>query len=151
MPSATSVTMTLTRAQPQTISAGPPTFMPKPKRVSAPDRIEMIVNDTAKLEKVFIPLRSSCAYPSEWSFSVSLEATLVTLLIADQRNKDAWTPDAKARDKGVRLSSPQGAPSTALDSLRSERYADPGQCQDAGRQEQRNGRDATWAIDWPAR
>ena len=53
--------MTLTRAQPQIISAGPPTFIPKPNRVSAPDRIEMIVNETAKLEKVFIPLRSSWA------------------------------------------------------------------------------------------
>ena len=33
----------------------------------------MMVNETAKLEKVFIPRRSSWAYPSWWSCSVSLE------------------------------------------------------------------------------
>jgi hypothetical protein len=64
MPSATSVTKNPTTSHPQTISAGPPVFMPKPNRVRHPDRIEMIVNETAKLEKVFIPLRSSWAYPS---------------------------------------------------------------------------------------
>ena len=36
--------------QPQTMMAGPPVFMPYPYRVRQPDRIEMIVNDTAKFE-----------------------------------------------------------------------------------------------------
>jgi hypothetical protein len=31
----------------------------------------MIVNETAKLENVRIPRRSSWAYPSSWSLSVS--------------------------------------------------------------------------------
>ena len=43
------------------MTAGPPVFIANPKRVRQPDRIEMIVNDTAKLEKVLIPRRSSWA------------------------------------------------------------------------------------------
>ncbi len=40
-----------TNGQPQTMTAGPPVFIPKAYSVRQPDRIEMIVNDTAKLEK----------------------------------------------------------------------------------------------------
>ena|SRR6478672_5747467 len=74
MPSATSVTKNPTTSQPSVMIAGPPTFMANPKSVRHPDRIEMIVNETAKFENVRIPRRSSWAYPSWWSFSVSLDA-----------------------------------------------------------------------------
>ena len=50
-----------TMGQPQTMIAGPPVFMPYPYRVRQPDRIEMIVNDTAKLEKPDMRRDSSCA------------------------------------------------------------------------------------------
>ena len=50
-----------TNGQPQTITAGPPVFMPKPYSVRQPDRIEMIVNETAKFEKPDMRRRSSCA------------------------------------------------------------------------------------------
>ena len=50
-----------TIGQPQTMIAGPPVFMPYPYRVRQPDRIEMIVNETAKLEKPDMRRRSSCA------------------------------------------------------------------------------------------
>ena len=50
-----------TPSQPQTMTAGPPVAMPKPYKVRQPDRIEMIVNETAKLENPDIRRRSSCA------------------------------------------------------------------------------------------
>ena len=50
-----------TIGQPQTMMAGPPVFMPYPYRVRQPDRIEMIVNDTAKFENPDIRRRSSWA------------------------------------------------------------------------------------------
>src|SRR5450755_2407022 len=59
----TSSVITPTKGQPQVISAGPPVFIPVPYRVRHPDRIEMIVNETAKLEKPDMCRRSSCAYP----------------------------------------------------------------------------------------
>ena len=40
---------------------GPPTFMPNPYRVRHPERIEMIVNETAKLENPDMRRRSSWA------------------------------------------------------------------------------------------
>ena len=43
---------------------GPPEFRPVPYRVRQPDRIEMIVKETAKLVKPDICRRSSWAYPS---------------------------------------------------------------------------------------
>ena len=57
----TNSVMIPTIGQPQTMMAGPPVFMPYPYRVRQPDRIEMIVNDTAKFENPDIRLRSSCA------------------------------------------------------------------------------------------
>ncbi len=74
MPSATSVTKNPTNSQPRVMTAGPPMFMANPKSVRHPDRIEMMVNETAKFENVFIPRRSSWAYPSWWSLSVSFDA-----------------------------------------------------------------------------
>ena len=53
-----------TTSQPRVMIAGPPVFMANRNSVRQPDRIEMIVNETAKLENVFIPRRSSWAYPS---------------------------------------------------------------------------------------
>ena len=50
MASPTNSVMIPTIGQPQTMMAGPPVFMPYPYRVRQPDRIEMIVNDTAKFE-----------------------------------------------------------------------------------------------------
>jgi hypothetical protein len=50
-----------TSSQPQIIVIGPPVFIPKAKSVKQPERIEMMVNETAKLEKPDIPRRSSCA------------------------------------------------------------------------------------------
>ena len=50
-----------TMGQPQTMIAGPPVFMPYPYRVRQPDRIEMIVNDTAKFENPDMRRMSSCA------------------------------------------------------------------------------------------
>ena len=52
---------TPTIGQPHTMITGPPVFMPNPYRVRQPDRIEMIVNDTAKLENPDMRRRSSCA------------------------------------------------------------------------------------------
>ena len=46
------------------MTTGPPVFMPNPYRVRQPDRIEMIVNETAKLENPDIRRISSWAYPS---------------------------------------------------------------------------------------
>ena len=46
------------------MTAGPPVFIANANSVRQPDRIEMIVNETAKLENVCIPRRSSWAYPS---------------------------------------------------------------------------------------
>jgi hypothetical protein len=40
---------------------GPPVIIPYPYRVKQPDRMEMIVNDTAKLEKPDMRRRSSWA------------------------------------------------------------------------------------------
>ena len=50
-----------TMSQPQVMTAGPPVFMPNRYSVRQPDRIEMIVNDTAKLENADMPRRSSWA------------------------------------------------------------------------------------------
>ena len=61
MDSPTNSVMIPTIGQPQTMMAGPPVFMPYPYRVRQPDRIEMIVNDTAKFENPDIRRRSSCA------------------------------------------------------------------------------------------
>src|SRR5438874_2023952 len=61
-----------TSGHPYAELAGPPTNMPNPKSVRQPERIEMIVNETAKLEKAPIPRLSSWAYPSSWSFSTSV-------------------------------------------------------------------------------
>ena len=44
--------------------AGPPVFIANRNSVRQPDRMEMIVNETAKFENVLIPRRSSWAYPS---------------------------------------------------------------------------------------
>jgi hypothetical protein len=43
------------------MATGPPVFIPKPKRVRQPERMEMIVNETAKLEKPDIRRLSSWA------------------------------------------------------------------------------------------
>src|SRR6476659_4925769 len=59
--------MTPTRSQPYVELIGPPIDIPNPNRVRHPDRIEMMVNETAKFENAPIPRRSSCAYPSSWS------------------------------------------------------------------------------------
>ncbi len=61
MPRPTSTTNKPTSGQPQISATGPPVFMPVPYRVRQPDRIEMIVKDTAKLEKPDSERRSSCA------------------------------------------------------------------------------------------
>ncbi len=53
--------ITPTNGQPQVMSTGPPVFMPYPYRVRHPDKIEMIVNETAKLEKPDMFRRSSWA------------------------------------------------------------------------------------------
>src|SRR5450830_1767841 len=81
------VTKNPTSSQPRVMSFGPPVFIANPKSVRQPERIEMIVNETAKLENVFIPRRSSWAYPNWWRRSTSrdeaafdLESTLITLL-----------------------------------------------------------------------
>ena len=61
MASPTIKVITPTNGQPQTMATGPPVIIPKPYSVMQPDRIEMIVNDTAKFEKPDIRRRSSCA------------------------------------------------------------------------------------------
>ena len=61
MASPTISVMIPTIGQPQTMMAGPPVFMPYPYRVRQPDRIEMIVNETAKFENPDIRRRSSWA------------------------------------------------------------------------------------------
>ena len=50
-----------TSGQPMFMITGPPVFIPYAYRVRQPDRIEMIVNETAKFEKVPIRRMSSCA------------------------------------------------------------------------------------------
>ena len=57
----TSVTMIPTSGQPMFMITGPPVFIPKPYRVRQPDRIEMMVKETAKFENPLIRRRSSCA------------------------------------------------------------------------------------------
>ena len=59
--SATNSVMSPTKGQPQTMTAGPPVFMPNPYSVRQPDRIEMIVKETAKLENPDMCRASSCA------------------------------------------------------------------------------------------
>ena len=61
MASPTNSVITPTIGQPQVIRAGPPVFIPVPYRVRQPDRIEMIVNETAKFEKPDMCRRSSWA------------------------------------------------------------------------------------------
>jgi len=61
MASPTNSVITPTNGQPQVISTGPPVFIPYPYRVRHPDRIEMIVNEIAKLLKPDMFRRSSCA------------------------------------------------------------------------------------------
>jgi hypothetical protein len=53
--------MTPTNGQPQTITTGPPVSMPNPYRVRQPDRIEMMVKETAKFENPDMRRRSSWA------------------------------------------------------------------------------------------
>ncbi len=50
-----------TRGQPYAELAGPPITIPYPNSVRHPDRIEMIVNETAKFENPPIPRLSSWA------------------------------------------------------------------------------------------
>ncbi len=50
-----------TNGQPHTMTTGPPVAIPYPYSVRQPDRIEMMVNETAKLEKPDIRRRSSWA------------------------------------------------------------------------------------------
>ena len=50
-----------TSSQPQSMTGGPPCRGPKPYSVRQPERIEMIVNDTAKFEKPLMLLSSSWA------------------------------------------------------------------------------------------
>ena len=57
----TNSVMMPTTGQPQVIRAGPPVFIPYPYRVRQPDRIEMIVKETAKLVKPDMFRRSSWA------------------------------------------------------------------------------------------
>ncbi len=64
MPRATRITKKPTTSQPRVMIAGPPVFIANRNSVRQPDRIEMMVNETAKFENVFIPRRSSWAYPS---------------------------------------------------------------------------------------
>ena len=66
------MTMIPTSGQPMFMSIGPPLNMAVPYAVRQPERIEMIVNETAKLEKPPIRRSSSWAYPSLWRVSVSL-------------------------------------------------------------------------------
>ncbi len=61
MASPTISVITPTIGQPQVSMTGPPVFIPVPYRVRQPDRIEMIVNETAKLEKPDMCRRSSWA------------------------------------------------------------------------------------------
>ena len=46
---------------PMVMATGPPVDMPNPYRVRHPERIEMMVNDTAKLENPLMRRRSSWA------------------------------------------------------------------------------------------
>src|SRR5580700_10096989 len=71
MPSPTTSVINPTRIHPHVMSTGPPLSMAMPYAVRQPDRIEMMVNDTAKFENPLILRRSSWAYPSSWSFLVS--------------------------------------------------------------------------------
>ena len=131
------------------MTAGPPVFIPNANRVRQPDRIEMIVNETAKLEKVRIPLRSSWAYPSSWSCSVSLEPPC--------------HPSPRVRPRqdaghGVEARDDRGTPTLAMRvpairaaSLRRERYGRTRRCQDASRTGHARRRRRRWAIDWRAR
>ena len=57
----TNSTMIPTTGQPMLMSTGPPLFMATPYAVRQPERMEMIVNETAKLEKPLILRRSSWA------------------------------------------------------------------------------------------
>ena len=61
MASPTNSVITPTNGQPQVMMTGPPEFRPVPYRVRQPDRIEMIVKETAKLVKPDMCRRSSCA------------------------------------------------------------------------------------------
>ena len=61
MASPTNSVIMPTNGQPQVMSTGPPVFIPYPYRVRHPDRIEMIVKETAKLEKPDMCRRSSWA------------------------------------------------------------------------------------------
>ena len=63
MLTATASVKRLTRGQPNAISAGPPTTSPCEYSVTAPVRIEMIENEIAKFENIFMRRSSSCAYP----------------------------------------------------------------------------------------
>src|SRR5436305_149500 len=74
MASATSVTMPPTNSQPTVMDSGPPATIAMPYEVIAPARIEMIENETAKLEKPDSLRRSSCRYPSSASRRSSASA-----------------------------------------------------------------------------
>src|SRR5690242_2853940 len=53
--------------QPQEMAIGPPFIHAWPNVVKQPDRIEMMENEMAKLEKPLQPRCSSCLYPSSAS------------------------------------------------------------------------------------
>ena len=55
------MTSTPTSSQPQSMTGGPPWRRPNPYSVRHPERIEMIVKDTAKFEKPLMLLSSSWA------------------------------------------------------------------------------------------
>src|SRR5436305_8125497 len=74
MASATSVTMPPTNSQPTVMDSGPPVTIAMQYEVIAPARIEMIENETAKLEKPDSLRRSSCRYPSSASRRSSASA-----------------------------------------------------------------------------
>jgi len=59
--------------QPIEIAKGPPLFHAWPKVVKQPERIEMIENEMAKLEKLDQVLLNSCLYPSAASKRSSSE------------------------------------------------------------------------------
>src|SRR5216110_2881337 len=71
---ATRVTMPPTNSQPSVMDSGPPAAMAMPYEVMAPARIEMMENETAKLEKPDSLRRSSWRYPS-WASSCSSAST----------------------------------------------------------------------------
>src|SRR6185437_16135148 len=81
-----------TNGQPQTMTTGPPVFMPNPYRVRQPDRIEMMVNETAKFENPDIRRISSWAYPSLCRVASSLPAAGTACSLTDTARSFVRTP-----------------------------------------------------------